>query len=138
MNVAVRYYTRSGNTKKLADAIAKAVQAEALTVDEPLAEKADVLFLGSSVYAGGYDRSVKDFLTNNKDKIGRIYNFSTAAFPTSTYDKVKKLAEEIGVDISDKEFSCRGSFLIMNRNRPNEDDLKAAAEFAGKAISENG
>ena len=51
MKIAVRYYTRSGNTKKLAEAIAKAVGAEAKTVDEPLWEDVDILFLGSSVYA---------------------------------------------------------------------------------------
>ena len=30
MNYAVRYYTKTGNTKKLADAVAKAVGVEAL------------------------------------------------------------------------------------------------------------
>ena len=38
MKIAVRYYSRGGNTKKLADAIAKAVGVEALTADTPLKE----------------------------------------------------------------------------------------------------
>ena len=50
MKAAVRYYTKSGNTKKLADAIAKAVGVEADTVDHQLEEDIDILFLGSSVY----------------------------------------------------------------------------------------
>lgn len=36
MNIAVRYYTRSGNTKKLADAIANAVSAEAKDLSNSL------------------------------------------------------------------------------------------------------
>lgn len=36
MKVAIRYYTRGGNTKKLAGAISKAVGAEAKTTAEPL------------------------------------------------------------------------------------------------------
>jgi len=35
MKIAVRYYTRSGNTKKLADAIAKAVSVESCDITVP-------------------------------------------------------------------------------------------------------
>ena len=59
MKVAVRYFSRGGNTKKLANAIAEAVGAEALTTEVPLSEDVDILFLGSSVYAYGVDDSVK-------------------------------------------------------------------------------
>ena len=65
MKAAVRYYTRSGNIKKLAEAIAKAVGVEAKTVDEPLREDVDILFLGSSVYAYGVDDSIKNFIARD-------------------------------------------------------------------------
>lgn len=39
MKAEVRYYTRTGNTKKLADAIAKAISTEAKTVDVALEEQ---------------------------------------------------------------------------------------------------
>ena len=48
MKYAVRLYTRSGNTKKLADAVAKIVSVEAKDVTVPLDEKTDILFLGCS------------------------------------------------------------------------------------------
>lgn len=51
MNVVVRFYTRSGNTKKLAEAVACAAAASAIDVIVSLTEKADILFLGSSYYA---------------------------------------------------------------------------------------
>ena len=44
MNIQVRYYTRSGNTKKLADAIAASVNAECASVDCELKEKADKVY----------------------------------------------------------------------------------------------
>ena len=130
MKVAVRYYTRSGNTKKLAEAIAKAVQTEALDVSAPLKEKVDVLFLGSSMYAGGVDEEIKRFLKENKAMIGKIYNFSTAAVASSTYKQVQKLADENGIAMAKEEFHCRGSFTIMHRGRPNAQDLENAAAFA--------
>lgn len=48
MNVAVRYYSRSGNTKALADAMARAAGVPAISVDAPeakLDEPVDVLFI---------------------------------------------------------------------------------------------
>lgn len=135
MNIAVRYYTRSGNTQKLANAIAEAVNIEAKDVAAPLTGKVDVLFLGSSVYAGGVDDAVKQFISDNKANIGKIYNFSTAALVSSTYKQVKKLAEENGIAMADEEFHCRGAFSIMHRNRPNEEDLKKAKDFATNVMN---
>lgn len=97
MNIAIRYYTQSGNTQKLANAIAEALSIEAKDTSTPLTEKADILFLGSSVYAGGVDDAVKQFISDNKSNIGKIVNFSTAALVSSTYKQVKKLAEENGI-----------------------------------------
>ena len=44
MSFAVRYYTKTGNTKRLADAIAKELGVEALPISEPVTEKVDILF----------------------------------------------------------------------------------------------
>lgn len=135
MNIAVRYYTRSGNTRKLAEAIAAAVGVSAEDVSVPLAENTDILFLGSSVYAADVDEAVKNFLSENKSKIGKIYNFSTAAIAKSTYKQVEKLAAGHGIKLAGEEFHCRGAFAIMHRSRPNAEDLRAAAEFAQKAVN---
>lgn len=134
MKTAVRYFTRSGNTKKLALAIAEALQVEAKEVSVPLEENTDILFLGSSVYAAGVDDAIKRFIADNRGKIGTIYNFSTAALISSTYKQVQKLAQENGVQIAEEEFHCRGSFALLHRSHPDEEDLKNAAAFAKQII----
>ena len=136
MKVAVRYYTRGGNTKKLADAIAKAAGVDAETTSVPLSEDVDVLFLGSSVYANGVDKEVKEFVRGIHVKVGKVVNFSTAALVKSTYKQVAKLLEEKQIPFAREEFYCRGSFAVMHRGRPNADDCNAAAEFAKKIISQ--
>ena len=137
MTVAVRYYTRSGNTRRLAEAIAAAAGAEALPVSAPLAEKADILFLGSSPYAFDVDEAVKAFIAANKANIGMLYNFGTSASPSSTRKLVAKLAAENGVAMSEREFHCYGSFLMLHRGRPNAEDCQAAAAFAKEILAEN-
>lgn len=134
MKVAVRYFSRGGNTKKLADAIAEAVGAEALTTEVPLSEDVDILFLGSSVYAYGVDESVKKFIAGNKVKIGKVVNFSTAALVRSTYKQVAKLLVGKSIPLAGEEFYCRGSFGPMHKGKPDAEDMKRAAEFAKKIV----
>ena len=134
MKVAVRYYSRGGNVKKLAEAIAKALGVEALTTDSPLTEDVDILFLGSSVYAYGVDDHVKDFVSNINVKVGKVVNVSTAALVKSTYKQVGKLLAEKNIPQAKEEFYCRGSFGPMHKGRPNEKDLAAAVDFAKKIV----
>ena len=135
MKVAIRYYTRGGNTKKLAEAISKAVGVDAETTSVPLAEDIDILFLGSSVYANGVDNEVKKFIEGIHVRVGKVVNFSTAALIKSSYKQVSKLLEEKHIPFAKEEFYCRGSFAMMHKGRPNADDCNAAAEFARKIIS---
>ena len=135
MRVAIRYYTRGGNTKKLADAIAEAIGVEAKTTAEPLTEDVDILFLGSSVYAYGVDDEVKKFIKGIDVRVGKVVNFSTAAIIKSTYKQVAKLLAEKNISFAKEEFACRGSFAVMHKGKPDADDCKAAADFAKKIVS---
>ena len=135
MTIAVRYYTKTGNTKKLAEAIAQAVGAEALPISEPIQEPVDILFLGNSYYAFSIDPEVRAFIRGlDKKKVGRIVNFGSAAMLNSTWKKVKAEAEKVGIPVDDQEFHCRGEFKGIHKGKPDEADLKAAAEFAKKII----
>ena len=135
MKVAVRYYTKTGNTKRLAEAIAKAVGAEALPISTPVTEQADVLFLGNSYYAFSIDPEVRDFVrVLDKSKVGKIVNFGSAAMLNSTYKKVKAEADRAGIPMDEREFHCKGEFKGIHKGRPNQDDLTAAAAFARKIV----
>ena len=135
MKIAIRYYTKTGNTKKLAEAISQVVNVEAKTVDEPLSEDVDILFLGSAVYAAGIDGEVKEFIKNIDVNVGSVVNFSSAALIESTYKQVKSEVEKKGLNMSEDEFHCRGAFKFVHRGRPNEDDLKDVQEFAKRIIN---
>lgn len=133
MTYAVRYYTKTGNTKRLAEAMAKELGVEALPISEPVTEKVDFLFLGNSYYAFDIDPEVKQFVASlDKDKIGKLVNFGSAAMLNSTYKKVKKAADKAGIAMDEKEFHCKGEFKGIHKGRPNEDDVKAAVEFVKK------
>ena len=135
MRIAVRFYTKTGNTKRLAEALAQEIGAEALSIDNPVTEQVDILFLGNSYYAFTIDPEVRAFVQSlDKDKVGRIVNFGSAAMLNSTYKKIKAVADKVGVPVDEREFHCKGEFKGIHKGRPNEEDLKAVREFAKKIV----
>ena len=131
MKIAVRYYTKTGNTKRLAEAVAAAVGAQALPIGCPVDEPADILFLGNSYYAFTIDPEVRKFIASlDKSKVGRIVNFGSAAMLNSTYKKVKAEAAKVGIPVDDREFHCKGEFKGIHKGKPDETDLAAVAAFA--------
>ena len=104
---------------------------EALPISEPVNEAVDYLFLGNSYYAFNIDPEVKAFVTSlDKEKVGKIVNFGSAALLNSTYKKVKEAAGKVGIAMDEKEFHCKGEFKGIHKGRPNESDIAAAVQFA--------
>jgi flavodoxin len=133
LRIAVRYYTKTGNTKKLAEVVAGAVGVEAHPISTPLTEPVDILFLGNSYYAFSIDPEVRTFVRSlDKEMVGKIVNFGSAAMLNSTYKKVKAEADRAGIPMDAREFHCRGEFKGIHKGKPDASDLDAAKEFARK------
>lgn len=130
MNIEVRYLSKSGNTEKIAKAIAEEVGVVAEPITKGISKKTDILFLGGAVYGAGIDLKLKDFILSLDNSVKEVVVFSTAAVISSAYPQMKKLLEKKGIKVSNKEFHCRGQFLIAHKGRPNADDIKLAKEFA--------
>lgn len=126
MNIAVRYYSRSGNTKAVAEAISEAVGADSVSVDDPTAkinESVDVLFIGGALYAYGLDKHLKDYLkTLNKENVKKAVVFSTSWLSKHSVELIKKGLSDNGITV-EKEF-----FYV--KNKPSEAQKQEAAVFA--------
>ena len=130
MNIAVRYYSRSGNTKAVAEAIAAAAQVAAVSVDQPdaaLAGPADVLFIGGALYAYGIDSHMKEYLKSlKKGDAKKAVIFSTSWISKHAIDLIKKGLGEAGIPVVEESFYVK--------NKPNSEQLKAAEAFARKFL----
>ena len=135
MKTAVRYYTKTGNTKRLAEAVAKAAGVEALPISVPVDEPVDILFLGNSYYAFSIDPEVRTFIQSlDPAKVGRIVNFGSAAMLNSTWKKVKAEADKKGIEMDEREFHCKGEFKGIHKGKPDAEDLKAAEQFTAEIL----
>ncbi|MBR1677385.1 MAG: flavodoxin [Clostridia bacterium] len=130
MKVAVRYCSRSGNTKAVAEAIAKRAGVEAVSVDEEgakLSETADVLFIGGALYAYGLDKRLKQYLkTLDKSSAKKAVVFSTSWLSKHSVDLIKRGLTEAGIEVNDEYFYVK--------NTPNSEQLLQAEKFAEKFL----
>lgn len=126
MSIAVRYYSRSGNTRAVAQAIAEAAGVPAVSVDNaaaPLTEPADVLFIGGALYAYGLDDHLKQFLqtlTARDAKLAVV--FSTSWLSKHAVVLIKKALAEAGIPTAEAFYYVKGM--------PNDAQKAAAAAFA--------
>ena len=130
MKTAVRYYSRSGNTKTVADAIARGAGAEAVSVDAAGAavdETVDVLFIGGALYAYGIDRNLKRFLGSlKKENVGRAVVFSTSMMSKHALDLIKTGLKDKGIPVEAE------TSYVKSKDVPNASE---AAEAFGKKFA---
>ena len=130
MNIAVRYYSRKGHTKAVADAIAKAAGVSAVSVGDSGAEinePVDMLFIGGALYAHRLDKHLKDYLGSIKgENVKKAAVFSTAGFSKHAIDLIKKGLAEKGIDVEEEFFYAK--------SMPSEAQLKEAEAFAAKFL----
>ena len=130
MNIAVRYYSRSGNTEAVAKAIADEAKVPAVSVDRedaPLKVPVDILFIGGELYAYGLDSHLKDYLKSLKNgdaKKGVV--FSTSWISKHSVDLIRKGLSDAGIPVEKEVFYVK--------SKPNEKQLRDAAAFARKFL----
>lgn len=107
MNIIIRYYSASGNTKLIADAIAEGINLKAKSiVDEPtINEHVDLLFLGGAPYANIMAKKLREYALNiKKEDVDKIVLFTTSNWSRRTVRALKKIFKEKGIYVYDKYF----------------------------------
>lgn len=137
MKIRVMYYSRSGNTKKVADAIASSVGLKAETVPPsfPL-ENVDLLLLGTGIYAGKPHSKLRQFVESlNVKRVKNVAVFGTCGGQDSAVKQVQDILKNKGVNVVDEAFLCKGrTFFFISRSHPDENDLKEAQGFAKRVV----
>ena len=137
MKIKVLYNSRTGNTKKVADAIAQAlnVVSEAIPPAYP-PENVKLLFLGSGVYAGKIDNKMKDFIsTLNINRVKNVALFGTCGGQDTGMKMMRELLQAQGVNVIDETFLCKGrTFLFFNKSHPSKEDLKDAQDYVRRVV----
>ena len=107
MKTAVRYYSKMGNTQKIAAAIAAGAGTNALSVtEEPeLGEYCELLFLGGAPYANIMAPELRDYAERlQPEQVGRVVLFTTSNWSRRTVLALRKLLGEKGIPVDEDYF----------------------------------
>lgn len=138
MRIAVRYQSRGGNTKAVAEMISKEFHTQALSVDNPINEYTDILFLGGGVYEWKMDNSLRNFIERlPSEKIGQMICFSTTGLMDSTLKQLRQAAEKRGIAVNENELlvkmMLRGhSWLGLTGGKLTEKQRELVLDFVKK------
>ncbi|MBR1584231.1 MAG: hypothetical protein IJ662_01670 [Clostridia bacterium] len=128
MKKAIRYFSKMGNTKAIAEAIAAGAGVQAVSItDEPsLTEYVDILYLGGAPYANIMAPELKAYAEKlEKSQVGRVRLFTTSNWFRRTVLALKKLLREKGIEVEEEYFYAH---MLHIQGRKD-----AAKEFGRKA-----
>ena len=139
--------TSHGNTRRVADRMARVLDAEVVEPESIDPEKLceyDLIGFGSGIYYMAFDARLQNLIRRLPHVDGiRAFTFFTSgarAIPMFDYHKpIKNKLASKGFEVLGS-FSCRGFDTVgpfgfiggINRGRPNDHDLDRAAAFADR------
>ena len=107
MNTAVRYFSRLGNTKTIAEAIAEGagVAAVSITEEPRLIERAELLFLGGAPYANIMAPELRAYAEALRpEQVGKVVLFTPSNWSRRTVLALKKLLGDKGIPVAEEYF----------------------------------
>ena len=129
MEYQVIYFSKTGHTKKVAEAIASELGVKAEDVNGAKMNDNALVFLGSGWYVNNPAKIMIKFIEDNNFKSRNVALFGTSG--SGEGKEVKKMENILNnkkAYIKGK-FFCKGKFLFTNRGRPNDKDLEGAKKF---------
>lgn len=132
MTTAIRYFTKFGHSAQMAEVIGKATGAKPETVNVPIAEPVDTLFLGCGVMLGKISGEMAAFIRNLKpEMVKRVVCFGSCAIIKSPVPQMQRLLEAQGIAVDGRSFTCRGAMGPLHKGHPDQQDLDALRQFVG-------
>ena len=141
VNIKVMYHSTTGNTQKLAHAIAESLNVkpepianESIAISTPI----DLLFLGDGIYFGKpHETTIKFIEGLSPDMVRNAAVFATYGGQSEIGADMVALLEKRGINVFQNTFICGGqSWLLVNRQRPDESDLENARKYAQERVAE--
>ncbi|MEI6579187.1 MAG: flavodoxin domain-containing protein, partial [Eubacteriales bacterium] len=136
MNIRIVYATRTKHSQKLAEAMGERLKITPENIMlQPESVTADLLIIAGGIYGGESRPELLAYvkkLDANSVKCAALV--TSCASGKQQQVSVRKILEENGIKVID-EFICKGGFLFVSARHPDSNDLKAAADFADKVVS---
>ena len=127
-NIRIRYYSKTGNTKHVAEYIANSLNIKALSItDSDYDSSCGLLFLGGAPYANIMSSKLREYANNLKsENVKAVALFTTSNWSRRTVRALKKILTEKNIFVFD-------DYLYVHMLKVNSSEEKAK-EFVKNII----
>lgn len=112
MSVAIRYQSRGGHVKEIAEIIAEGVEVEPISISDPRApitKPVDVLFIGGALYKFRLDPGMEEYLESIPEgKVRKAIVFGSSALTRRPIYLIQERLKAKGIDIHPMALYMRG------------------------------
>lgn len=130
MRVAIRYYSRTGSTKKLAHAIQDQLGVVAESLDIPIPYHVELLFLGTATYGRRMSKEVADFISTLEGRNLQVVAFSSSVFRKSNYRFLHKKLNMVDIPLLPENFHSGNISSLFGCKNLSEADLQKVKTFS--------
>lgn len=135
MSIEVVYFSKTGHSRKIAEAVAAELGVTAQDIKgSPMLEDANPLFLITGMYASKSDPEVLKFIERlDPQAVSRVC-LITSSLSKMAPEDIPQALRSRGIPVHPEVYRCRGSFLFFGLGHPSASELAGAAAFARAVV----
>lgn len=132
MKTALIYVSKTGHSKKIAEAIATGLGIKGEDVKAtPKLIDVDLLFIVGGIYGGQSLPELTDYIkTIDKSMVKKVALITSCVSKKSKQVLVRELLTSNDIEVVPDEFICQGNFLFFGLGHPNKKEIEDAVMFA--------
>lgn len=131
MNIEIRYLSKLGHTKDIANAMGEELNIAPKSISEypSIDNKIDVLILGGAPYANVMDKELREFAKKiKKEDVDIVVLFTTSNWSRRTVYSLRKILKDKGIEVY-KDYFYAHMLNIKNR-------IPEAKKFVKRTVEE--
>lgn len=132
MKTQVIFYSMTGNSKKIANAIASSLSITADNIKNyPVVKDVDLLFIVGGIYSGKSHPNLLNYVATLKpEDVKRVVLITSSCGGVASQKEIRSVLRNNRIEVANDEFLCFGNFLFIKMGRPNKAEIADAVKFA--------
>ena len=137
MNTAIVYSSKTGHSKKIAEAIAQELKVPAQDIRTgPVLQDIDILFIASGIYAGKSSSALMEYVNQiSSEQVKKVFLITSSASGKTPQSMVRNELSKKGIPVDPDEYVCQGNFLFVSSGHPTSEEIAAAVAFAKSKVT---
>lgn len=135
-NVSIVYASKTGHSRKIAEAIGKELHVQPRNMKEkPEMKDVDLLLFVGGIYGGkSLPQTIQYIESLDKNKVKKVALITSCTSKNTPQESIRTILQDKGIKVIEDEFICQGSFLFFGLGHPNKIEIGNAVKYANELV----